>query len=242
MLYKLYYWPSIQGRGEFIRLAMKEADVQYVDVARLPENEGGGRPAILNIINNESANYPVYAPPILTVGKKILSQTSNILMFLGSHHKLAPKNEDARMWTHQLQLVINDFLVEVHDVHHPLAKSLYYEEQENEALRRSMDFVSSRLPKFLDYMELVLNRNSSGPSYLVGARITYADLSLFQIIEGLRYAFPNTLKKIEVNYPNIVTIHSHVLKRPRISRYLNSSSRIPFNQHGIFRYYKELDA
>jgi glutathione S-transferase len=119
---------------------------------------------------------------------------------------------------------------------------LYYEEQENEALRRSMDFVSSRLPKFLDYMELVLNRNSSGPSYLVGARITYADLSLFQIIEGLRYAFPNTLKKIEVNYPNIVAIHSHVLKRPRISRYLNSSSRIPFNQHGIFRYYKELDA
>ena len=241
MIYKLYYWPSIQGRGEFIRLAMEEADVNYIDVAREPVSKGGGISSILNLINKKDTAHPVYAPPILIIGKKIISQTTNILMFLGSHHKLAPKNENDRLWVHQLQLVISDFLVEVHDVHHPLAKSLYYEEQKKEARRRSIDFVSSRLPKFLDYMELVLNRNPSGPHNLVGARISYADLSLFQIIEGLRYAFPNTMKKIKSDYPCTISLSSHVSRRPRIARYLKSPERIPFNDLGIFRYYKELD-
>ena len=34
MRYELYYWPSIQGRGEFIRLTLEEAGADYVDVAR----------------------------------------------------------------------------------------------------------------------------------------------------------------------------------------------------------------
>ena len=241
MVYKLYYWPSIQGRGEFIRLAMEEADVKYTDVARKPASKGGGVKSILNLINDKETAYPVYAPPILIIGKKIISQTPNILMFLGAHHKLAPKNEDGRMWVHQLQLVISDFLVEVHDAHHPLAKSLYYAEQKKEARRRSFDFTSSRLPKFLNYMELVIKRNPSGPYNLVGARISYADLSLFQIIEGLRYAFPSTMQKIESDYPCTISLSARISKRPRIRRYLESPNRIPFNEHGIFRYYKELD-
>ncbi len=241
MRYELYYWPSIQGRGEFIRLALEEAAADYIDVVRTPKSASGGVPAMLELLEGEEIEHPPFAPPILKAGKRVIAQTANILMFLGARHKLAPAGEDGRMWTHQLQLTIEDFLVEVHDVHHPLAKSLYYEEQREEARRRATDFVPTRLPNFLGYMERVLTQNPSGAEHLVGARLSYADLSLFQIVEGLRYAFPNAMARFEPTYPLVVALHGRVAERPRILAYAASDRRIPFNEDGIFRHYKELD-
>ena len=241
MIYELFYWPTIQGRGEFIRLALVEADAKYIDVARLSENKKTGVTAMIKILENGSKEHPPFAPPILKYGNRLISQTANILMFLGEKHRLSPTSEKGRMWTHTIQLTINDFLVEVHDVHHPLAKSFYYEEQKEEAIRRASNFRSERLPKFLGYMEKILSRDSSSEKYLVGKRTTYADLSLFQIIEGLRYAFPILMSEKQKNYPNVTALHNRISNRTRIDKYLNSSQRIAFNQHGNFRYYKELD-
>ncbi len=242
MRYELYYWPSIQGRGEFIRLALEEAAADYIDVVRMPESEGGGVAAMLDLLNSDDIGQPPFAPPILKAGKRLIAQTANILLFLGAGHKLAPASEAGRMWTHQLQLTMADFLVEAHDVHHPLAKSLYYEEQRKEARRRADNFIAERLPKFLGYMERVLQQNPSGDKHLVGARLTYADLSLFQTVEGLRYAFPNNMARTEADYPLVAALHARVAERPRIKAYAASDRRIPFNQHGIFRHYAELDS
>jgi glutathione S-transferase len=239
--YELYYWPTIQGRGEFIRLALEEAAADYIDVVRLPESEGGGVAAMLDLLNGGDIGQPPFAPPILKAGKRLIAQTANILLYLGSRHKLAPASESGRMWTHQLQLTMADFLVEAHDVHHPLAKSLYYEEQRKEAKRRAADFIPARLPKFLGYMERVLAQNPSGGKHLVGARLSYADLSLFQTVEGLRYAFPNTMARVERDYPLVMALHARAGERPRIKAYVASDRRIPFNEHGIFRHYSELD-
>jgi glutathione S-transferase len=234
--YELYYWPSIQGRGEFVRLALEEAGADYVDMART--DEAG---AMMRLLDNSRIATPPFAPPFLKAGRLIIGQTANILLFLGARHKLAPASEGGRLWTHQLQLTAFDFLVEVHDTHHPIASGLHYEDQKPEARRRAREFLKERLPKFLHYFERVIAANAKGKGHLVGAKLTYVDLSLFQLIAGLRYAFPRAMKRQERNYPRLVALHDHVAKRPRIAAYLASQRRIPFNQEGIFRRYKELD-
>jgi glutathione S-transferase len=241
MRYELYYWPSIQGRGEFVRLALEEAAAEYVDVAREPEKKGGGVPALLRLLDGETIERPPFAPPFLKAGRLVIGQTANILMYIGSRHRLAPVSDAGRLWAHQLQLTIADFVQEIHDTHHPIAGSLYYEDQRREARRRSADFLKSRAPAFLDYFEQVLVRNPAGDRHLVGARLTYPDLSLFQIVSGLRYAFPNAMARLEKRRPRIAALHASVATRPRIAAYLVSGRRIPFNEQGIFRHYKELD-
>jgi glutathione S-transferase len=160
-------------------------------------------------------------------------------LFLGARHKLAPKAEAGRLWTHGLQLTMTDFIKEVHDTHHPIATSLYYEDQKKEALRYTAEFLKSRAPKYLGYFEDVLKRN--GGKHLVGRSLSYPDLSLFQIITGLRYAFPKAMKKLEKDIPLSVALRDAVEKRPRIAAYLASPRRIAFNEYGIFRRYPELD-
>jgi glutathione S-transferase len=155
-------------------------------------------------------------------------------------HGLAPRSDAGRLWTHQLQLTIADFVVEVHDTHHPIASGLYYEDQRREAKRRAADFLQHRAPKYLRYFEHVLERSDG--SYLLGRRLTYADLSLFQIVEGLRYAFPRAMARLEKKVPRIIALHDSVAGRPRLGAYLASERRIGFNEQGIFRHYKELDA
>jgi glutathione S-transferase len=236
MRYELYYWAEIQGRGEFVRLALEEAGADYVDVARA----GKGEEKMMALLNGKRVKHPPFAPPFLKAGKLLIGQTANILLFLGARHGLAPKSEEGRLWVHQLQLTIADFLVEIHDTHHPLGVSFYYEDQKKEAKRRTADFLKNRAPKFLDYFERVLTRN--GGAYLLGRKLTYADLSLFQIVEGLRYAFPKAMKRLEKKHPRVVVLHDRVAARPRIKAYLASERRIAFNEWGIFRHYKELDA
>ena len=242
MNYELYYWPGIQGRGEFVRLALEEAAVRYVDVALVPEARGGGEPAIAALLESEDETRPPFAPPFLKAGRQLIGQTANILLFLGGRHALAPRDWRGRAWTHQLQLTIADFVAEVHDTHHPISTSRYYEEQKPAARRRARDFIATRMPKFLGYFERVVERNPSGPGYMVGSKLTYVDLSIAQVLAGLRYAFPKASRAALRSTPHLVSLHDRVFARPRIARYVASKRRIPFNNDGIFRRYPELDA
>ncbi len=237
MRYELYYWPDVQGRGEFIRLALEEAGADYVDVARRGK---AGMRAMIRLLDGKRLAQPPFAPPFLKAGKLIVAQTANILLYLGPHLGLAPRDEAGRLWAHQLQLTISDLVVEIHDTHHPITSWLYFEEQCPAARRRTKDFWRYRVPKFLGYFERVLQKN--GGRFLVGRRLSYVDLSLFQIIEGLRYAFPKRMKRFEKKVPRLIALHDGVAKRPRIKAYLASNRRIPFSQWGIYRYFKELDA
>jgi glutathione S-transferase len=242
MAYELYYWPEIQGRGEFVRLTLEDAGAKYADVAREPAKgaeKAGGVPAMMALLNGKLVKHPPFAPPFLRSGKLLIAQTANILLYLGPRHGLAPANEAGRLWTHQLQLTIADLVVEAHDTHHPIASSLYYDDQRPEAKRRAAEFRQSRMPKYLGYFEGVLER--SGGRYLLGRRLTYADLSLFQVVEGLRYAFPKAMGRLEKKFPRVVDVHGAVAERPRLKAYLASERRIAFNEMGIFRRYAELD-
>lgn len=235
MRYELYYWPGIQGRGEFIRLALEDAGAAYVDVGRRPR----GVQALERLLQSRSMARAPFAPPFLRAGSQVIGQTANILLFLGPRLRLAPMRETDRLWVHQLQLTIADWLGEVHDTHHPIASGLYYEQQKREARRRAADFIGERLPKFLGYFETILRRTPGG--YLLGRKICYADLSLFQMVAGSRYAFPRALAGLERRVPRVMALQARVAARPRLRAYLASPRRIPFNQQGIFRRYPELD-
>ena len=238
--YELHYWPTIQGRGEFVRLALEHAGIDYIDVARLPEDNGGGEEALVRFLD-EDPHFPAFAPPVLKTVDMTIAQTANILLFLGSRHALAPADHAGWLWAHQLQLTIMDFVVEVHDTHHPLGVTLYYDDQRAEASRRTAEFASQRVPKFFDYFERVLKRNPEGDAHLVGETLSYVDLSLFQIVAGMLYAFPNLMGRVRTRYPLLLGLHDRVAAQPRISAYLASKRRIAFNEDGIFRHYPELD-
>lgn len=240
MRYELYYWPDIQGRGEFVRLALEEANAKYLDVARM-SGQGRGTAAMMRFLENSKLDRPPFAPPFLKAGNLIIAQTANILLYLGPRLGLVPKAEAKRLWAHQLQLTITDLMAEIHDVHHPIAGSLYYHQQKREAKRRARHFRMERMPKFLGYFERILASNPKGNRYILGRTISYVDLSIFQLIAGLRYSFPNTMKQVDPEIHRLLTLYDHVSKRPNIAAYLASSRRIPFNKYGIFRYYPELD-
>ena len=237
MAYQLYYWPGIQGRGEFVRLALEEAGAEYVDVAR----GRGGVGAMQRLMDGAGAAHPPFAPPFLKDGEVLIAQTANILLYLGRRHGLAPRDEAGRLWAHQLQLTIADIVDEAHDTHHPIASALYYEDQREEARRRAADFIANRVPKYLGYFEGVIERNPRGDGYLIGRRVSYCDLSLFQLVAGLRYAFPRAMARLERGFPHIAALHDQIAARPNIADYLKSKRRIPFNEQGIFRHYPELD-
>jgi glutathione S-transferase len=234
--YELYYWPSIQGRGEFVRLVLEEAGARYVDVARTK----GGMAKMMRLLAKGVHGMQPFAPPFLKAGRLLVFQTSNILAFLGERHGLAPRDEAKRLYANGLQLTIADLVAEVHDTHHPIAGGLYYADQKREAKKRSVEFVRERLPKFLGYFERVLKEN--GGEYMVGDSLSYVDLSTFQVIEGLAYAFPRALASVAPRTPSLIALRYRVAARPRIAAYLASGRRLAFNEDGIFRRYPELDA
>lgn len=240
MTYHLHYWPTIQGRGEFVRLTLEEAGAAYVDVARGPAADGGGERALMAGLAAPTLDHPPFAPPYLVDRDLVIGQTANILLHLGPRHGLAPRAEADRLWVNQLQLTIADLVVEAHDTHHPLGVGLYYEDQKEEAARRALEFRAQRMAKFLGWFETVLARAPRG-GWLTGERPTYADLSLFQAVEGLRYAFPNTMRRLEPELGRVIAVRDAVAERPNIKAYLASGRRIPFNAEGIFRRYPELD-
>jgi glutathione S-transferase len=238
MTYELYYWPSIQGRGEFVRLALEDAGAHYVDVARSGRQ---GMATMLRLMRDKTVAQAPFAPPFLKAGGRLIAQTANILFFLGPRLGLAPKNDAGRLWAHQLQLTIADLVAEAHDVHHPIAAGLYYEQQKAEARRAAHHFTRARMPKYLAYFEAVLARNPYGAAHAVGARTTYVDLSLFQVLAGLRYAFPRTMQALAGRYRRVSALAERVAARPRLAAYLASERRLPFNEQDVFRHYPELD-
>jgi glutathione S-transferase len=240
--YHLYYWPFIPGRGEFVRLALEEAGAQYMDVARLPESEGGGITAIKRVLEGRGPMAFPFAPPILRHGELTIAQTANILHWLAPRLGLVPGDESSRIYAHQLQLTIADFVSEAHDVHHPVSVGLYYEDQKPEAQRRAGHFLTERAPKYLAHFERILAGNSAGEGqHAVGAELSYVDLSLFQVMEGLHYAFPRAMVGLAARAPGLARLRAMVAGRPRLAAYLASPRRIAFNEKGIFRHYPELD-
>jgi glutathione S-transferase len=235
MRYQLYYWPEIQGRGEFVRLALEEGGADYVDVARVRRS---GVDTMIGMMRRGRGRRSPYAPPFLKSGKLVIAQAALILHHLGPRLGLVPRSEADRLWAHQLQLTITDFVKEIHDTHHPISSALYYEQQRGAAKQYTRAFWQHRVPKMLGYFESVVAR---GP-YVFGRKASYVDLSLFQIVDGLRYAFPKRMKRFERTIPKLVALHDSVAKRPRIAAYLASKRRIAFNESGIFRRYKPLDA
>ncbi len=236
MRYQLYYWPGIQGRGEFVRLALEDAGAAYDDVAR----KSGGMNKMFAVMKGTRDKRPPFAPPFLKAGKLVIAQVAEILFYLGPRLNLAPRAEADRLWLHQLQLTVADFVKEIHDTHHPLGGEFYYEDAKPEAKRFTENFLAERAPKYLGYFEKVLTK--SGGAYTLGRKVTYADLSLFQLVEGLRYAFPNAMRRIERDLPRVVAVRDAVEERPNVKTYLASRRRIPFNVDGVFRHYPELDS
>lgn len=234
MRYKLYYWSGIQGRGEFVRLALEDAGADYVDVAR----EQGDQ-VMMPFLHGKQAGALPFAPPFLCAGKQVMAQVANILAYLGPRHGLAPASEAAQHYAMQLQQTVTDIVAEVHDTHHPISGDLYYEQQRSEARKRSQAFCEARIPKYLGYFEQVLDRGDG--RHAIGRRHSYVDLSLFQLMSGLDYAFPNAMKSIRRRTTRLRALQERVAQRPHIAAYLASERRIPFNEDGIFRHYPELD-
>lgn len=241
MAYELYYWPGLQGRGEFVRLALEEAGADYVDVARGSDGRGKGVTAMMKMLNSKTEPHIPFAPPFLRDGDLIVPHVANILMYLGPKLGLAPKAEPLRYVANGLQLTITDIVAEIHDTHHPISSALYYEEQKEAAKARSAAFIEQRIPRFMGYFERVLKQNPAGDQQIVGDSLTYVDLSLFQLIDGLRYAFPRAMKFFARRHPALSALHEAVRARPNIARYLDSPRRTPYNQSGVFRHYPELD-
>jgi glutathione S-transferase len=239
--YELYYWPGIQGRGEYVRLALEYAGAPYVDIALVPERKGGGVPAIERYLEGEDVERPPFAPPFLKAGKRLIGQTANILEFLGPRLGLAPRDAAGRHWVNQLQLTVADLIAEAHDVHHPIGSGLYYEEQKGPARRRAKDFLRNRVPKFFGYFERVIGRNRAGGPGMAGRQLSYADLSLAQVIAGIEFAFPRAMDRQRSQYPKLAALREHVFSRPRIRRYIASRRRLDFNNSDLFRHYRELD-
>jgi glutathione S-transferase len=241
MTYELHYWPTIPGRGEFVRLALEAAGASYVDIARGPEDAGQGVPAMRRSLSDRNLRQPPFAPPFLKDGDFVVGQTAAILQYLAPTLKLVARSEQARTWTMQIQLTIADMVTEAHDTHHPVAMSLYYEDQKPEALRCAASFCSERMPKFLRWFERILKQNPAGERYLVGNRMSYADLSLFHLVEGLQYAFPRAAERVLEDAPLVMALHRRIAAQPRVAAYLRSDRRLAFNEECIFRRYPELD-
>jgi glutathione S-transferase len=228
MTYELYYWPDIQGRGEFVRLALEEVGAPYVDIAR-EHGEGRGVAAMMKIMRGKNGALIPFAPPFLKDGDFVVSHVANILAYLGPKLGLAPRTDKLAVFAHGLQLAITDFVAEVHDTHHPISNALYYEDQKKAAKARTTAFLEDRLPKYLGYFERVLEENPAGKEHAVGAWLTTVDLSLFQLGEGLAYAFPRAMAKFPAKYLALAALCERVRARPTIAKYLASPRRLPFN-------------
>jgi glutathione S-transferase len=233
--YELYYWPGLPGRGELVRLVLEDAGAEYRDVAREP----GGVAALRAILDAPGGVVPPLAPPVLKHGALIIAQTAVICDHLARRHGLVGDDEAERLAAMQLMLTVMDLLTEAHDVHHPISSSLYYEDQKPEAKLRAAAFLEARLPKFLGYFERVVAAKNT--RCLLGAH-SYVDLAVFQVLEGLAYAFPRAFAARSAEIPQLLALRDRVRERPRIAAYLASPRRQPFTEQGIFRRYPELDA
>mmetsp|Transcript_27077 Transcript_27077/g.38141 ORF Transcript_27077/g.38141 Transcript_27077/m.38141 type:complete len:250 (-) Transcript_27077:76-825(-) len=235
----LYYWPGLPGRGEFVRLVFEYAGVPYRDVCRLPEDQGGGAKALFPFLGESSHDFPVFAPPFIKREDVVMSQTSNICIFLAKKYGVAPTDDVELFHCNQLAATIMDCAAEAHDTHHPTDVTIYYEEQKEAAKKKAEQFRNNRIPKFFNFFERVLKKN--GGKSLVGSNLSYVDLMLFHLVTGVEYAFPKAFARHTANTPLLIALQKRVAEEPNIASYLKSSRRQNFNETDLFRRYPELD-
>ncbi|KEY69018.1 hypothetical protein S7711_03320 [Stachybotrys chartarum IBT 7711] len=243
--YELIYWPSAPGRGEPVRLLFEEAGVPYADTAK---DAGRAVETIQGLMAAEhlgdDSNPPVFAPPLLRHGDLLINQLPNILLYLAPKLGLAPAAGPAVYHLNAIVLTLLDgFVNELHETHHPIATSQYYDDQKPEAKKRSKSYREERLPRFLGYAQRLLDAKTSGDGpWLYGGSLTYADLVLFQGIHGTKYAFPKTVEKLQKSgkYDGVFALFDAVQERPNIKAYMASDRRVDYSQ-GIWRYYPELE-
>ncbi|KAM0264933.1 hypothetical protein ACHAQJ_000449 [Trichoderma viride] len=242
--YELIYWPGIPGRGEVVRLLFEETGTPYTDTAK-------GKKAVPTLLSYTAAknvgdetNPPLFAPPVLKHGDLVINQLPNILLYLAPKLGLAPTSGDGVYHLNEIALTILDgFLNEVHETHHPIDTAQYYEVQKEEAKKRSKAFREERLPKFLGYVQRVLDGKRSGEGgWLYGGELTYVDLVLFQCLDGTKYAFPKAVEKFREGgeYDGVFKLYDAVKERPNIKAYLESERRVAYAD-GIWRHYPELE-
>ncbi|HHO51810.1 MAG TPA: glutathione S-transferase [Deltaproteobacteria bacterium] len=232
MKMSLYYWPMIPGRGEFVRLVLEAAGVEYVDVGRIE-----GVPAVLDAVRGSLGGRPHRALPILVDGEEVLSQTPVICTYLAEAYGLAPGREH-RWGALTLLLTAMDLVTEAHDVHHPVSSRLRYEDQQPEARRAAELFVRERLPSFLAHLEGVCRDNPQS-DWMIGGRLSHVDLVVEQLLRGLEHAFPAAMASAPI--PGLRALAAAAASLPRIAAYRASERCIPFNRDGLFRAYPELD-
>jgi glutathione S-transferase len=234
MSYDLWYWPGIQGRGEFVRLVLEGAGIPYRDRAR-----EDGAEALIKDMHGRGGFGP-FAPPYLVDGDFAIAHVAHILAWLTDKHSLGSGRLETDLQLIQLQLTITDLVAEVHDVHHPVGAAKYYHEQKDEALIAAGSFRDARMPKYLGYFEGALAVNE-GP-FVLGDKWSHVDTSLFQLVEGLSYAFPRRMAALKDDYPRLHAVRDAIAGIDRVAAYLASDRRISFSEDGVFRHYPELDA
>ncbi|MCJ1328883.1 hypothetical protein MMC10_005560 [Thelotrema lepadinum] len=251
--FELLYWPTMPGRGEFIRLPLEATGVAYNDVCNEQKSGMGQLSKLIDSSStSDSDGNPVaFAPPVLRVtgaGKDgtslVIHQTPAILAYLAPQIGMVPEDDaGAAAYVAQIALTALDLNNETHDTHHPVGVSLYYEDQKDEALKKAKDFRENRIPKFFSYFERVLkgNEKDGKGQYLVGDKLTYADTTVWQVLDGLYFAFPKEIAAREKEYPLLIGSFYPKFKQEKgIKDYLASDRRLPYSM-GIFRHYPELD-
>ena len=237
--YRLVYWPTIPGRGEFVRVILEDVGAAYIDVARLPEAEGGGSRAVVGFLADPPPGLRPLACPVLVADDLVLAQSVAIAMLLGERHHRLPGDGAGRYGVQQVLLTMTDLVAEVHSVHHPISTSLRYEDQREAAIVGARPFHAQRLPKYLDWLERLLADN--GDEVLVGAGTTVADLWVLPLLDGLDYAFPRSMAALAPRVARLRGLRDRVASRPPLVTYLASARHRPHNLSGIFRHYPELD-
>lgn len=234
MSYDLWYWPGIPGRGEFVRLALEAAGVSYRDRAR-----EGGVETLVDDMERRSGIRPFAPPYLVTENDLCIGQTAHILTWLSDRHGFGSDDEPTALTLIQLQLDIADMVEEVHTTHHPIATSEYYKDQKDAAKARAVDFRANRIPKYLNHFEAALNAHD-GP-FVTGEKWSHVDTSLYQLLRGLKYAFPQSMDERKDEYPGLHACRDAIGKLQNIVSYAASDRALPFNEDGIFRRYPELD-
>ena len=170
----------------------------------------------------------------------MIAQSAKILLYLGPRLKLAPRDEAGRLWLHQLQLTVTDFVKEIHDTHHPLGGEFYYEDQKPEAKRYAQGFLAERAPKYLGYFETVLTKERR--ALCAGAQVTLCRSFAVPADRGPALRLPQGDEAHRAQACRASSLCATASpKRPGIKAYLASPRRIAFNESGIFRHYPELD-
>tara|TARA_A100001391_G_scaffold7621_5_gene4898 strand:+ start:10017 stop:10736 length:720 start_codon:yes stop_codon:yes gene_type:complete len=237
MSYQLFYWPSIPGRGEFVRLFMEAAELEYEDVARTD-----GADALVEDLHargGEEGGIRPFAPPYLVDDDVVIGQTALILLYLSDKEGLGSGDLATDLKLMQVQMDIADLVEEIHGSHHPIAPSLYYADQMDAAFEKAADLRATRIPKYLIHFDNALAAN--GGPFMLGDQWSHVDTSLFQLMEGLDYAFPNYMAQMQGTWANLEALQTAVPDIEGLAPYLASERRMEFNEDGLFRHYEELD-